>query len=163
KHIAAASMLRFAWRDRVRCAFMRTSQAWMAVRSALRAVRGVRDIARRRVYQYQVTLCQDIFSGVNRASLAGDGKSRENACLGLGALRSPDGSTVRARTDAELRAECAVEIRDIAEPAPQCDVENPGGLHHQPHRGPAKARPHDVLMRRHARQVFERAQEVEGA
>jgi hypothetical protein len=69
---------------------------------------------------------------------------------------------VRARTQSELGAEGAVEIRDLAEAAVEGDIENPRGLGGEPKCGAAQAGAHKKLMGRHTGQRLEGAQEMVG-
>ncbi len=67
---------------------------------------------------------------------------------------------VNSRADSKLRAESPVEIRYIAKPALQCDVENFPGLGSQTQSRPSQPNTQKILMRRRARDAFKRAQKM---
>src|SRR5262245_42942224 len=69
-------------------------------------------------------------------------------------------ATVLTRADRKLVAECAGEIRDVAEAAVERDLKDAPRLAHQTHGGATQARAQHVLMRRDASYTIERAQEV---
>ena len=69
----------------------------------------------------------------------------------------------RTGADAELALECVIEVRRIAEPAVERDVEHPRGAVYETRGGLAQPCPHHVLVRAHTREPLEDPDEMERA
>src|SRR5205085_7605873 len=82
------------------------------------------------------------------------------SCPPASAFGSARLAPVGARAHPEFRAEGAVEVRQVPEPALQGEVQHLPRLRGQAHRGLAQAGAKDVLMWRHARDPLEGAEEV---
>jgi hypothetical protein len=70
--------------------------------------------------------------------------------------------TVRPQADAEFRAKCAVEIRDIAETAVERDIKNGCRFQKETRCRSPKTQAQQVLMRRHSGQSLECPEEMDG-